>query len=242
MNGLAPVFPAPDALVGFSCPVFPKLINPSLSSEFFLRPQILNATTPSPAKSIAPPIPTTTPMIVFRVFELMPDDDPELPSLLRAAVPVGRVDVTVEEASELYVDPSWVRTIVLTTTKVVGVGVTLAVVFVVVCFPVEVEEVSSASADDDDVLEGVDEADDEGVAESEVVGVVVGMVVGVVEGVTTTEGEDEDGVGVGVGVEVVSSSSVVEVEDEVPLPPPVPVARGPASEVPDACRASISRP
>jgi hypothetical protein len=35
----------------------------------------------------------------------MPDDDEELPSLLRAAVPVGRVDVTVEEARELNVEP-----------------------------------------------------------------------------------------------------------------------------------------
>lgn len=206
--------PVADALPGFSCPVFPKLINPSLSSEFFLRPQILNATTPNPAKSIAPPIPTTTPMMVFRVFELIPDD-PDPPSLFRAAVPVGKVEVTVEEASELKVDPDSVRTTVLTTTKVVGVGVTLAVVFVVDSFSDE-DEVSSA---DDVVLEGVDEEDAEGVAEAEVVGVTDGLLVGVVVGGTLTEVEEEDVVGVAVGV--VPSS---DVDDAVPLSVPPVVA------------------
>lgn len=202
MNGLVPVVPVADELPGFSCPVFPKLINPSFSSEFLLRPQILNATTPNPAKSIAPPIPTTTPMMVLRVFVLMPDDE-EPPSLLRAAVLVGRVDVTVEEARELIVDPDSVRTRVLTTTKVVGVGVTLEVVFVEDCFPEEVE----VSCAEDVVFEGVDEAEDEGVAEGEVVGVTDALLEGVVVGTELTEVE-EDGVGVGVGVGVVPASEI----------------------------------
>jgi len=115
-KGLGPVVPVPDTLDVFSCPVVPKVINPSFSSEFFLRPQILNATTPNPAKRIAPPIPTTTPIIVFRVFELMPDDEEELSSPLRAAVPAGKVEVTVEEATELNIVPDSVRMMVLTTT------------------------------------------------------------------------------------------------------------------------------
>lgn len=214
-NGLVLVVPAADTLPVFSCPVFPKLINPSLSSEFFLRPQILYATTPNPAKSAAPPIPTTTPIMVFRVLELIPDDE-ELPSSLRSAVAVGRVDVTVEEARELNVDPDWVKTAVLTTTNVVGVGVTLAVVFVDDSFSDDVE----VSSVDDVVLVGVDEADVDGVAEGEVVGVFEGLVVVVVTGGALVEAEEDDGVGVGVA----SSSDDDDVVVVGVLPDPVPVA------------------
>jgi len=49
-------------------------MSPSLSSSFFLRPQILHATTNNPARTIAPPTPTTTPMTVFLVLVDMPED------------------------------------------------------------------------------------------------------------------------------------------------------------------------
>lgn len=214
-NGLVPVVPAADTLPDFSCPGCPKLINPSLSSEFFLRPQILNATTPNPAKSAAPPIPTTTPIMVFRVFELIPDDE-EPPSLLRSAEAVGRVDVTVEDASELNVDPDCVKTAVLTTTNVVGVGVTFAVVFVDDSFS---DDVEVSSADEDDVLVGVDADDEDGVAEGEVVGVFEGLLLVVVTGGRLVEAEEDDGVGVGV-----VSSSDDDVVGALPDPPPLPVA------------------
>ena len=69
--------PFPDTLLDFSCPALPLLkpISPSLSSSFFLRPQILQATTNNPASTTNPPIPTTTPMTVVFVFGDMLDDE-----------------------------------------------------------------------------------------------------------------------------------------------------------------------
>lgn len=67
----------PDTLFDFSCPALPLLkpISPSLSSSFFLRPQILHATTNNPARTMTPPTPTTTPMTVVFVFGDMLDDE-----------------------------------------------------------------------------------------------------------------------------------------------------------------------
>lgn len=90
-------------------------------------------------------------MIVFLVFELMPDEE-ELPLLLRAAVPVGSVDVTVDEVRELMTLPSIVVTSVLTTTAVVLVGVTEDVVLVLSV------EVDSA---EEDVLLGVEDSEED---------------------------------------------------------------------------------
>lgn len=86
-NGFAG--PAPDALFDFSCPALPlrKPISPSLSSSFFLRPQIRHATMNRPASTMAPPTPTTTPMTVLFVFGDMLEDEVSL--VERAAVPVA---------------------------------------------------------------------------------------------------------------------------------------------------------
>jgi hypothetical protein len=72
------------AVADISCPGVPgpvrNPINPSsLSSSFFLRPQILHATNAKAPRIIAPTTPTTTPMMVFFVFVDIPleDDEPE---------------------------------------------------------------------------------------------------------------------------------------------------------------------
>ena len=74
-NGFAAPFP--ELLVDFSCPALPLLkpMSPSLSSSFFRRPHILNATMARPARTMAPPMPTTTPITVLFVFADMVDDE-----------------------------------------------------------------------------------------------------------------------------------------------------------------------
>jgi len=62
----------------------------SSSSAFFFFPQILHATNPNAPSRTAPPIPTTTPMIVFFEDEL----NPELLELLSAPLIPG-VEVEV---------------------------------------------------------------------------------------------------------------------------------------------------
>lgn len=219
-NGLG-VVPEAETLEFFSCPPDPpKFINPSLSSEVFLLPQILNATTPNPAKMIAPPIPTTTPMMVLRVLLLMPELEEDEPSVLRSAVPVGRVDVTVDEARELNVDPDCVKTWVLTTTKVVGVGVTLAVVFVVFVF----ELVDSASSSLDVLLVSSADADVSVAVGAEVVATVAALVdpvtvswvvLVVVGGAALVVAGAAEDVVAGSVVDVVSSTSAEDVDEVV---------------------------
>lgn len=243
--------PAPVVLPVFSCPELapPKPINPSLSSLFFLRPQIRYATTPNPARMMAPPTPTTTPMMVFLVFELMPDED-ELPLLLRAAVPVGSVEVTVDEVNELVTLPSIVVTNVLTTTAVVLVGVTEEVVFVL-AFSVEVELAESEV--EAEVLVGVEESEetDSGAAEElEDGGVVVAGVLelvvvgGTLSGVEDADADvDGDEEGVTEGEDVVSDAAELVDGAAPPGPDPVPVAWPVGSAVPaSSCLAATARP
>lgn len=73
----------------------------SLSSTCFFRPQTRQATRPMTARTIAPPTPTTTPIMVLRVCLDMPDD--ELPDDEADRVAVGVVVVAVVTA---MVDPS----------------------------------------------------------------------------------------------------------------------------------------
>lgn len=68
-----------------------------------LRPQILQATKAIPAIRIAPPTPTTTPMIVFFAVELNPLLEPELPEL-RAG------DEVLEAADEVALEVKVVAT------------------------------------------------------------------------------------------------------------------------------------
>jgi len=74
-----------------------KPISPSsFSSVFLFRPHILHATMSSPARMMAPPTPTTTPMTVFLVLVLMPDDLPELSLRDAAAVDLEEPDVLLD--------------------------------------------------------------------------------------------------------------------------------------------------
>lgn len=66
----------------------------------------------------APPMPTTTPMTVFLVLVLMPDEE-EVLSLERAAVPVDIVaPMVVEEDTEVTSEPETVMTEVMRSTLV----------------------------------------------------------------------------------------------------------------------------
>lgn len=77
-------------------------MRPSLSSEFFLRPQTLKTTKPRAPSAMAPPTPATTPMTIFRVFGVIPEDSVE-PSAFRAGV---GVDVIFDVVVTSIVDPS----------------------------------------------------------------------------------------------------------------------------------------
>jgi len=130
-NGFAEL--APDTLFDFSCPALPLLkpISPSLSSSFFLRPHILHATMNRPARTMAPPTPTTTPMTVLFVFGDMLEDEVSLEE--RAAVPVAFDEevVPVEDDREVMTLPETVVITVTTPTLgvelVEGVGVGVGV-------------------------------------------------------------------------------------------------------------------
>jgi hypothetical protein len=71
---------------GFALP-----IKSSSSASPRFRPQILHATIARPPRRIAPPIPTTTPMMVPFSLELSPDELPELPP------PLSRLGAFVED-------------------------------------------------------------------------------------------------------------------------------------------------
>lgn len=93
MNGFNGVEP-PTLPLDFSFAEAGSVIKSSSSTSCRLRPQILNATIANPASRIAPPIPTTTPIIVFLAFELRP----ELEELL---LPESRLGTLVDDALPL---------------------------------------------------------------------------------------------------------------------------------------------
>lgn len=198
--GATPTFPTPLVPASWSL----KPMRPSFSSPFLRRPQILHAKIPATASTIAPPTPTTTPMMVFLVAVDMPELLPLLlPWLLRLAVGVD----TVSEV-ELLTEPSdWVTT--TTVVEVVGVGVA------VVEDSVDVTEVVGESLPAADVVElGVAAGllVLVGVVASSVVEVGVGVVAGSVVEVGVTD------VVSGSADEVVVSDTVDEVMAVLTLP------------------------
>lgn len=90
MNGLAPL-----TLLVFSLGPDPEAwaIKSSSSLPYRFFPQMRHATIPRPAKRIAPPMPTTTPTIVFFAEELMP----ELPPLLLPESRLGAPEVAAAD-------------------------------------------------------------------------------------------------------------------------------------------------
>jgi hypothetical protein len=140
-NGFAG--PGPDTLLDFSCPALPlrKPISPSLSSSFFLRPQILHATTNKPARTMAPPTPTTTPMTVLFVFGDMLEDEVSFEE--SAAVPVAFDEevVSVDDEREVMTLP---ETVVITVTTPTLAGVLVECVGVEVGVGVSELEVESS--------------------------------------------------------------------------------------------------
>ena len=93
-------------------------MSPSLSSEFFLRPQILHATRPSAPSTIAPPTPTTTPMTVLRVLVDMPEVSVDGSALKPGVEVVVDIDVMV------VLTPSLLVAVTSTTeVEITGVGV-----------------------------------------------------------------------------------------------------------------------
>jgi len=76
----------------------------SSSSSCFFLPQILHATNPNAPRSIAPPTPTTTPIMVFFEDELSPELLPALLALLMPGVEVEVIlAVLVKDSTELLV-------------------------------------------------------------------------------------------------------------------------------------------
>lgn len=79
--------PAEDGLGAFSRRLEPTAVpalirsSSSLSLLCLLRPQTLQATKAIPARRIAPPTPTTTPIMVFLALLLNPLLEPEEPEL-----------------------------------------------------------------------------------------------------------------------------------------------------------------
>lgn len=91
--------PPEDGLGAFSRRLEPTAVpaliksSSSLSLLFLLRPQTLQATKATPARRIAPPTPTTTPMMVFLALLLNPLLEPEEPELREGdEVPVEEVE------------------------------------------------------------------------------------------------------------------------------------------------------
>jgi hypothetical protein len=92
----------------------------SSSSSFFFFPQILHATNARAPMSIAPPTPTTTPMIVFFEDELSPELLDELPAPLMSGVEVEVIlAVPVTGSTELLVMTDWMVWLSLMVVKVV---------------------------------------------------------------------------------------------------------------------------
>lgn len=91
--------PPEDGLGAFSRRLEPTAVpaliksSSSLSVLCLLRPQTLQATNATPARRIAPPTPTTTPMMVFFALLLNPLLEPEEPELRDGdAVPVEEAE------------------------------------------------------------------------------------------------------------------------------------------------------
>lgn len=203
-----------------------KAMRPSLSSACFLRPQILQPTMPRAPSRMAPPTPTTTPMIVLRVLADMPSSPFELSSLRPGVNVVSLVVVLVSR------DPS---SLVFVTT-VTSVDTEIEAVVRVVSSPEELPLVVLDATEDvvrdvswagvvcpagSDVVEIVLLVD---VSSGRVASDVVEVVVDVVSGSTAIEVVDDVSSAVGDGsvsvVEVVEvSSGTVEVSlVEVSLP------------------------
>lgn len=209
----------PDGLGAFSRGPEPTAVPPIRSSSSPYCPLrffwILQKTKPRAPMMMAPPTPTTTPMMIF----LSEDDtplEPELLSPLREGEPVPPTGVEVVVITLATVDPSLVAYEVMI--LVTGVWV------VVVLWDEVVLSLSGLVAEVGSVVEVVEGTVGSGVEEgsAEVVGSVVGSVV-----VGSAEVEESEVVGdsdVVVGSGVVSSGVV---EDEV-----VDVVSG-ASEVED---------
>jgi hypothetical protein len=92
-------------LFDFSCPALPLLkpISPSLSSSFFLRPQILHATINRPASTMAPPTPTTTPMTVLFVFgDMVEEEEASFWASVAELVDLEEDEVPVEDEEEVW--------------------------------------------------------------------------------------------------------------------------------------------
>lgn len=109
VNGLD----VPVEVLVFSCPELTpswKPISPSFSPASLLLRRILKNTNAIPPRRAAPPIPTQTPIIVFRVPFDMPDEPPLLPPLSEAADVAVDVDVLLEVMVEEMVLPSVVLT------------------------------------------------------------------------------------------------------------------------------------
>lgn len=213
----------PDGLGAFSRGPEPTAVPPIRSSSspncplrFFW---ILQKTKPRAPIMMAPPTPTTTPMMIFLSEEDTPLE-PELFSPLREGEPVPATGVEVVVITLAMVDPSLVAYEVMV--FMTGVWV------VVVLLDEVVLPLSSFAAEVGSVLEVVEGTVGSGVEEgsAEVVGPVVVESV-VVGSVGVEEVEVVVGLDVVVGSVEVSSEVVEGVEDEV-----VDVVSG-ASEVED---------
>lgn len=140
-------------------------IRPSVSSVAFFRPQILHATTNRAPRTTAPPIPTTTPITVFRVLVDIPVVEVLSGS---AAEPVDEED---ELALVMVYELVLPLTVVTTTVTLGGVVVPGGVVVVWAADEV-VLDVELPSGEEELVVElvlggGVWDADEEDVVEIE---------------------------------------------------------------------------
>lgn len=155
VNGLG----APVELLVFSCPELPpswKPINPSSSPASLLLRRILKNTNAIPPRRAAPPIPTQTPTIVFRVLLDMPDDPLLLPPLSEAAYVAVDVDVLLEVIVEEMVLPSVVMTVTWVVTRTLSLReVETSVLEVVVSF-VFVDVLEESDVGVEDVLDCLD--------------------------------------------------------------------------------------
>ena len=155
VNGLG----APVEVLAFSCPELPpswKPINPSSSPASLLLRRILKNTNAIPPRRAAPPIPTQTPTIVFRVLLDMPDDPLLLPPLSEAAYVAVDVDVLLEVIVEEMVLPSVVMTVTWVVTRTLSLReVETSVLEVVVSF-VFVDVLEESDVGVEDVLDCLD--------------------------------------------------------------------------------------
>lgn len=154
----------------------------SLSGSCLLRPQTLQATKATPARIIAPPTPTTTPMMVFLALLLNPLLAPEEPELKEGdEVPVEEVeDADDVEVSVVATPPMVVVRVIVVSVSLEGAaevvdGGSDVVVVLAAAGSVVVEGGSNVEVDEDVLLEDVvdvveDDDDDDLVGSAEVVG------------------------------------------------------------------------